>query len=101
MSRSLLPSRPPARAHEAKAVSSGRLPVDLAIPTHATDEDFLDLLETVEAELFAHPIVRDNHYTRWFRRGEATYEDLRSFTVQFSVFSNQFLVAQLRKMINA
>src|SRR5436309_3592964 len=62
---------------------------------------WLDMLPRVEAELLRHPIVLDNRYTRWFRKGEATREDLRRFAVQFSVFSNQFLVAQLQKMINA
>jgi pyrroloquinoline quinone (PQQ) biosynthesis protein C len=48
-----------------------------------------------------HPIVVDNPYTRWFRNGDASREELRHFTVQFSVFSNQFLVAQLSKLIQA
>jgi hypothetical protein len=59
------------------------------------------LREEVLSELLRHPIVVDNAYTRWFAQGLATYEELRHFAVQFSVFSNQFLVAQLRKMINA
>lgn len=48
-----------------------------------------------------HPVVRDNTYTAWFSRGEATDADLREFTVQFSVFSHLFVEAQLRKCINA
>lgn len=48
-----------------------------------------------------HPIVRRNAYTTWFARGEATLEQLRDFTVQFSVFSHLFIEAQLRKCINA
>src|SRR5881296_3544284 len=74
------------------------------VPPGSADEPptlSLDMLPRVEAELFRHPIVLDNRYTRWFRKGEATQEDLRRFAVQFSVFSNQFLVAQLQKMINA
>ena len=69
--------------------------------THASDGLPLDLLSRVEAELLSHPIVVVNRYTSWFRKGEATLGELRHFAVQFSVFSNQFLVAQLRKMINA
>jgi hypothetical protein len=48
-----------------------------------------------------HPIVAENAYTRWFARGEATVDELRDFTVQFSVFSHLFIEAQLRKCINA
>jgi pyrroloquinoline quinone (PQQ) biosynthesis protein C len=48
-----------------------------------------------------HPIVGHNAYTSWFSRGEATLEELRGFTVQFSVFSHLFIEAQLRKCINA
>src|SRR5206468_7862754 len=70
-------------------------------PVDASRMLLLDILPRVEAELLRHPIVLGNPYTRWFRKGEVTHEDLRHFTVQFSVFSNQFLVAQLLKMINA
>jgi pyrroloquinoline quinone (PQQ) biosynthesis protein C len=48
-----------------------------------------------------HRIVVENPYTRWFRQGEATDEQLRRFVQQFSVFSNQFLVAALERVINA
>jgi hypothetical protein len=48
-----------------------------------------------------HPIVCNNEYTKWFARGEATRDELRDFTVQFSVFSHLFIEAQLRKCINA
>lgn len=48
-----------------------------------------------------HPIVRQNAYTAWFSTGDVSDEDLRHFTVQFSVFSHLFIEAQLRKTINA
>src|SRR5205807_5535326 len=48
-----------------------------------------------------HPVVVDNHYTRWFAKGEATRDEVRHLTVQFSVFSHLFVEAQLRKVINA
>jgi hypothetical protein len=48
-----------------------------------------------------HPVVSDNAYTRWFAKGEATRDEVRHLTVQFSVFSHLFLEAQLRKVINA
>ncbi|MEY2478056.1 MAG: hypothetical protein QOG87_3371, partial [Actinomycetota bacterium] len=49
----------------------------------------------------AHPVVVANCYTGWFAGGGATAADVRHLTVQFSVFSHEFVVAQLRKVINA
>ncbi len=52
-------------------------------------------------EVLSHPVIVANPYTAWFERGEASLEQARAFVIQFSVFSNQFLVAQLEKMLNA
>lgn len=57
--------------------------------------------KTVRACIGTHPVVLENPYTAWFSRGEATPDELRRFTVQFSVFSHLFVEAQLRKCINA
>jgi pyrroloquinoline quinone (PQQ) biosynthesis protein C len=48
-----------------------------------------------------HPVVTANAYTKWFSRGEMSLDQLRQFTVQFSVFSNLFLLAALNRVINA
>src|SRR6185312_15779313 len=48
-----------------------------------------------------HPVVVANAYTTWFATGAATLDDVRHLTVQFSVFSHQFLEAQLRRVFNA
>jgi hypothetical protein len=64
-------------------------------------EEFRDFLEQVDRELFHHRIITDNAYTRWFRAGQATDPELIHFIRQFSVFSNQFLVAALLRVINA
>ena len=64
-------------------------------------ESFRDFLAQVDRDLMHHRIITDNEYTRWFQKGEATDEQLRHFIQQFSVFSNQFLVAALLKVINA
>jgi hypothetical protein len=48
-----------------------------------------------------HPVVAANPYTRWFAKGEATREEVRHLTTQFSVFSHLFIEAQLRKVLNA
>lgn len=57
--------------------------------------------ERVERELLRHPIILHNPFTSWFSAGDFSREQLRQFIVQFSVFSNLFLVAQLLKTINA
>src|SRR5690242_14668108 len=62
---------------------------------------FRDFLADVDRELLHHRIITENAYTRWFQRGEATDAELRHFVRQFSVFSNQFLVAALLRVINA
>jgi hypothetical protein len=62
---------------------------------------FRDFLQRVDRDLFHHRIITDNAYTRWFRSGQASDAELRHFVQQFSVFSNQFLVAALLRVINA
>src|SRR5438552_9754502 len=57
--------------------------------------------ETIEREFMGHPAVTKNQYTKWFSRGDVPLDHLRQFTVQFSVFSNQFLLAALNRVINA
>jgi hypothetical protein len=69
--------------------------------TSAQVERFDDFLHEVDAELLHHRVVVDNAYTRWFRAGSASDDELRHFVQQFSVFSNQFLVAALLRVINA
>jgi hypothetical protein len=69
--------------------------------TPAQVEDFRDFLAEVDHDLMHHRIITDNPYTRWFQHGEASYDELRHFIRQFSVFSNQFLVAALLRVINA
>ncbi|MBW3581617.1 MAG: hypothetical protein KY455_00820 [Euryarchaeota archaeon] len=49
----------------------------------------------------AHPIVRANSYCAWFAQGDLCRDDVRHLTVQFSVFSQWFIQAQLRKVLNA
>ena len=64
-------------------------------------DDFRDFLTQVDRELMHHRIITDNEYTRWFREGRATDQELKHFIRQFSVFSNQFLIAALLRVINA
>ena len=64
-------------------------------------DGFIAVAAHVREALLDHPAIADNAYCNWFAEGELTREDVRVFTRQFSVFSNQFLLAQTRKMINA
>ncbi len=45
--------------------------------------------------------MTSNGYTQWFARGEMPVDHLRRFAIEFSVFSNQFLLAALNRVINA
>lgn len=62
---------------------------------------FLEFQARIDTELLKHPVITDNAYTAWFEQGRQSHEQIMSFIVQFSVFSNQFLVAQLQKTLNA
>jgi pyrroloquinoline quinone (PQQ) biosynthesis protein C len=64
-------------------------------------EEFRGFLAQVDRELMHHRVITDNQYTRWFQKGEATEQELKHFVKQFSVFSNQFLVAALLKVLNS
>jgi hypothetical protein len=55
----------------------------------------------LERDVLDHAVIRANPYTAWFKQGDFSPEQAREFLVQFSVFSNQFLVAQLGKVLNA
>jgi pyrroloquinoline quinone (PQQ) biosynthesis protein C len=63
--------------------------------------DFQDFLNEVDHEFLSHRIITNNDYTHWFQAGDATDDELRHFIRQFSVFSNQFLIAALLKVINS
>jgi hypothetical protein len=66
-----------------------------------TSGDLARFRSRVEALVHHHPVVLDNAYTRWFATGSADRDEVRHLTVQFSVFSHQFVEAQLRKVLNA
>ena len=62
---------------------------------------FLQFQERINSELLTHPIIVNNDFCTWFEKGEQDVAQVKAFVVQFSVFSNLFLIAQLKKMINA
>lgn len=55
----------------------------------------------VRKELFTHPVITSNPFTSWFARGEADEDQVAELITQFSVFSNHFLVLQVKRMVNA
>lgn len=64
-------------------------------------QPFLNFRRQIEREVLKHKVITNNPFTPWFERGEFSRDQACEFVVQFSVFSNEFLVAQLRKMLNA
>jgi hypothetical protein len=69
--------------------------------TSAQVDDFRHFLTEVEAKLLSHRIIHHNPYCDWFATGQANDAQLKFFLQQFSVFSNQFLIAALLRVINA
>ncbi len=64
-------------------------------------QDFLRFQQRINQELLQHRVITANRFTAWFRQGTQTNKQIEAFIIQFSVFSNLFLIAQLHKMINA
>jgi hypothetical protein len=62
---------------------------------------FLKFQNRINKDLLKHRVITRNSYTEWFEHGEQNLAQIKAFIVQFSVFSNQFLLAQLNKMIHA
>lgn len=67
----------------------------------AVAANYREFLETVNHTFLSHSAVTQNQYSNWFRHGEATLNQLQDLTIQFSIFSNYFLIAQAKKMIHA
>ena len=58
-----------------------------------------DLTEEFSHKIMSHPIIQNNAFTQKWSQGKMSLEQVQQFTIQFSVFSNLFLIAQLKKMI--
>lgn len=67
----------------------------------AQAERFTSFVAGCNRDLMTHPVIAGNRFCQWFATGQADGGIVRHFVVQFSVFSNLFLVAQLQKVINA
>lgn len=64
-------------------------------------KDFQRFWDTIDREFFQHPVIVNNPYTKWFKKGEVSEPQVKEMIVQFSVFSNHFLVVQCKRMVNA
>jgi len=62
---------------------------------------FLQFQARINQELLNHQIIQNNKYCLWYEQGNQSNAQVKEFVVQFSVFSNLFLIAQLHKTINA
>lgn len=62
---------------------------------------FLKFQERIDQEMLRHRVIINNQYCEWFEQGQQNKEQIKAFVVQFSTFSNLFLIAQLKKTINA
>ena len=69
--------------------------------TSAQADRFGAFVATCNRDLMTHPVITSNRFCAWFAKGEADRDIVKHFVVQFSVFSNLFLIAQLQKCINA
>jgi hypothetical protein len=68
---------------------------------HYDDQELSPFAARALKKVGEHPIVVHNPYTSWFASGSASRDEVRDLVVQFSVFSNLFLIAQLNKIINS
>ena len=62
---------------------------------------FGQFLDTIEKDFFQHPVIQNNPYTKWCKQGKVSTEQVKDLILQFSVFSNHFLVVQCKRMVNA
>ena len=67
----------------------------------STVKNFDLFKQRIEKEFFQHPVIVNNPYTKWFKKGEANTEHIKDLILQFSVFSNHFIVVQAKRMVNA
>lgn len=80
--------------HTVEEIQSGHFDLNKA-------HRFLSFQSRINHQLLNHKIITHNPYTKWFSKVTPTSAQVKQLIIQFSVFSNQFLVAQLEKMINA
>ncbi len=64
-------------------------------------EGFNAFKQKISKEFFEHTVIVNNPYTKWFKQGLANIDEVKELILQFSVFSNHFIVVQAKRMVNA
>ncbi len=62
---------------------------------------FENFWKAIQTEIHAHPVITNNVYCKWFKKGEFTKPQLIDLFKQFAVFSKWFLLAQMMRLLNA
>ena len=57
--------------------------------------------EIVKEEIHQHPVITNNPYCKWFKKGDANNQQVIDLFEQFAVFSKWFVLAQLMRVLNA
>ncbi len=64
-------------------------------------KEFDEFWKTIQTEIHEHPVITNNSYCKWFKKGEFTKTQLIDLFKQFAVFSKWFLLAQMMRLLNA
>ena len=64
-------------------------------------KEFEQFWEAIQTQIHGHPVITNNAYCQWFKKGEFTGEQLIDLFKQFAVFSKWFLLAQMMRLLNA
>lgn len=73
----------------------------MTVKSQRTSKNFNSFKKRIEKEFFKHPVIVNNPYTKWFKKGLANTAQVKDLVEQFSVFSNHFIVTQAKRMVNA
>lgn len=64
-------------------------------------EKFLDFVEQKKREIDDDEIIKNNEYTKWWKRGRANLAQIKDFISQFGVFSKRFPLIQALRVYYA
>lgn len=64
-------------------------------------KEFDEFWKAIQTEIHVHPVITENVYCKWFKKGEFTKPQLLDLFKQFAVFSKWFLLAQMMRLLNA
>lgn len=53
--------------------------------------------EKIDRDLYPHPVIQNNPYTKWFKLGLANDEQVKDLITQFSVFSLHFVYIEAKR----